>query len=293
MARRENTLESKLAMAVIPLLFLLLYPLQHRIAATTESVGAQREELLVQSGPLLRKLSLGYDGLLANIYWTRAVQYYGSRVLDPKAKFELLDPLLNLTTDLDPHFMTAYQFGALFLSQDAAGASRPDLAVKLVRKGMAANPGDWRLYYNLGFIYYWSLKDYEGAAKCFWDGSRIPGAPPWMSALAAAVAAKGGSRETSRFMWSQIYESAKEPAIRDNALAHLQILRVQEDFDLLARISDAFYKRFGRYPASGRALVSAGMLALVPQDPAGYPYAFGPDGHPALDPSSPMTKLVR
>ena len=27
----------------------------------------------------IKRLSLGYDGLLADIYWTRAVQYFGRR----------------------------------------------------------------------------------------------------------------------------------------------------------------------------------------------------------------------
>ena len=41
---------------------------------------ATLEDVLYISSPkVLKRASLGYDGLLADIYWTRAVQYFGSR----------------------------------------------------------------------------------------------------------------------------------------------------------------------------------------------------------------------
>ena len=36
------------------------------------------EEVLYISSPkLLKRMSLGYEGLLADVYWTRAIQYFG------------------------------------------------------------------------------------------------------------------------------------------------------------------------------------------------------------------------
>ena len=36
-----------------------------------------QEALYIRSSTALRRMSLGYTGLLADIYWTRAVQYFG------------------------------------------------------------------------------------------------------------------------------------------------------------------------------------------------------------------------
>src|SRR5208282_78220 len=36
-----------------------------------------QEALYVRSSKVLRRMSLGYTGLLADIYWTRTVQYFG------------------------------------------------------------------------------------------------------------------------------------------------------------------------------------------------------------------------
>ena len=82
---------------------------------------ATLEEVLYISSPkALKKMSLGYDGLLADIYWTRAVQYFGSKHHDGSHNFDLLAPLLEITTTLDPHLLVAYEYGANFLAPQAA-----------------------------------------------------------------------------------------------------------------------------------------------------------------------------
>src|SRR5690349_10665371 len=89
---------------------------------------ATLEEILyVPSAKTLQRMSLGYSGLLADIYWTRAVQYYGGKRRQPAPRYDLLYPLLDITTDLDPHLVVAYEFGSVFLSQQPpAGAGQPD-----------------------------------------------------------------------------------------------------------------------------------------------------------------------
>ena len=73
----------------------------------------------------MKRLSLGYDGLLADIYWTRAVQYFGTRHQQQRAQLQsLLAPLLEITTTLDPQLLVAYQFGANFLRSEAAQRRR-------------------------------------------------------------------------------------------------------------------------------------------------------------------------
>jgi tetratricopeptide (TPR) repeat protein len=282
-----------IAALAVPLLLLSLYPLQRRITEKKDSI-AQQQELLLRSGKLLKRMSLGYDSLLADIYWTRTVQYNGGVIARGVNDFGLLAPLLDVTTDLDPRLDVAYRYGAIFLSEKVpAGAGRPDEAIALVRKGIAANPRNWRLYYDLGFVYYWYLRDYQQAAQTFWEGSKVPGAMPWMSAMAAHIAGSGGSRETSRFMWGQIYESSQDITIRANALAHLQALRTLDDLDALTNFAETYKKRTGHAPTSMQDLVNAHIILGIPQDPGGYPYIFDANGEPAANPESPMAERVK
>src|SRR5277367_2598953 len=277
------------AVVGVPLLFVAIAALQVKIDGGTRANAADDEELLLRSGCAVRQMSLGYDSLLADIYWTRAVQYYGSRAGVEGAKFDLLWPLLDIATSLDPKLIVAYRFGAIFLSEPPpAGAGRADLAVELVKRGIAENPDNWYLSGDLGFLYYWRLNDYPAASAAYLAGSKIPNAPSWLKIMAARIAEKGGSLETSRVIWSEIYESTQDKTVRRKAMETLRQLRVSEDEAEIDRLAQEYNKRFGHFPASTAEMHDAGLLRGIPMDPAGYPYRFGPDGKSSLDPSSPL-----
>ncbi|HEX2775143.1 MAG TPA: hypothetical protein VHN10_00745 [Candidatus Acidoferrales bacterium] len=286
MSRQSHTRSLGFALIAIPVLFLAIVWLQTRIDVETRTIALQKEELLVRSAPLLKKLSLGYDSLLADIYWTRAVQYYGTMVVIPGKKFDLLWPLLDITTTLDPKLVIAYRFGAIFLSEPAVGAGRADLAAELVERGVAANPDDWQLDADLGFLYYWYLKDYAKASAAYLEASKKPDAPVLMKMMAAEVAAKGDSFAASTAIWSEIFETAQDPAVKNNAYQHLQSLQAQQDLLALDKYAEDYRQRNGRYPATTTELYESGILSGVPLDPAGVAYIFGPDGKAQLDPKS-------
>src|ERR1700733_13768188 len=96
------------AMVAIPCLFPLSGLVQSRIDAQTNSIAVASRDFLLRSPRAAKKLSLGYDPLLADIYWTRVVQYYGKNVGAQNADFSLLWPLLDVTTTLDSHLVVAY-----------------------------------------------------------------------------------------------------------------------------------------------------------------------------------------
>lgn len=285
---RQNRLPWTAA-ASVGLLFAAIAVLQAKIDAASSAVNQENSELLLRSGAAVRRMSLGYDSLAADVYWTRAVQYFGTRVGVSGAKFEQLFPLLDIATTLDPKLIVAYRFGAIFLSEPPpAGAGRTDLAIELVKRGMAENPDNWYLPSDLGFLYYWRLKDYPAAAAAYLEGSKIPNAPSWMKIMAALVAQRGGSIETSRIIWTQIYNSTQDKNVRDRAIRTLRGLRALEDEETLDGLAQQYKNRWGHFPASSSDLRDAGLLRGNPVDPEGYPYVFGPDGKSRLDRQSPI-----
>jgi len=115
-----------------------------------------------------------HRALASDLYWIRAVQYFGGnthiarlRALDPlepppslaakpPVSFDLLYPLLDITTTLDPRFNIAYRFGAVFLAEPyPAGPGRPDLAIALLEKGLRARSDKWEYMEDIGFVHYW------------------------------------------------------------------------------------------------------------------------------------------
>jgi len=246
---------------------------QARSDATLEDV------LFVSSPKMVKRLSLGYDGLLADIYWTRAVQYFGGHHAARARDFQLLAPLLEITTTLDPRLVVAYQFGANFLSPNPPyGAGMPRKAVELVNYGIQKNPEEWKLYYELGFVYYMDLRDYEHAAQAFAHGSQLPGAHPFMKIIAAQMAQHAGDSQMARALWMTTYQTTQDKQIRGNAIAHLRALQVSEDVDALQEVVGQYGRKTGVLPRSMTDLVGAGLLHSIPLDPTGRPYRIASDG---------------
>jgi tetratricopeptide (TPR) repeat protein len=241
---------------------------------------ATLDEVLFLSSPkVIKRASLGYDGLVACIYWTRAVQYFGYRHHSFAASYDLLAPLLEITTHLDPHLLVAYEFGTSFLApQPPHGAGQPERAIELVEYGIQNNPDNWRLYYDLGFVYYMELRDYKKAAETFERGSHVPNAHPFLKVMAAQMAEHAGEYETARMLWSATYQTAQDAQIKENAVEHLRALRVDEDVLHLQEAVTRFGERTGRLPASVAELVAAEGLAGTPVDPDGRPYKLTPEG---------------
>jgi tetratricopeptide (TPR) repeat protein len=237
------------------------------------------EVLYLPSGKTVKRLSLGYSSLLADIYWTRAVQYFGTRHIENSTRYDLLAPLLEITTDLDPHLIVAYETGSILLSQKLPdGAGQPDKAVALVEKGVRENPSYWRLYFTLGFIHYVDRHDYKAAQQAFEKGSEVPGALPWMKVMAARMAEKSDDPSTAAYLWKTIYETTHDANIRDTAVKHLLSLQADAEINELERRTHAYYARFGAFPEQWSDLVRAGLLRGIPQDPKGNPYKLRLDG---------------
>jgi tetratricopeptide (TPR) repeat protein len=237
------------------------------------------EVLLLSSPKVIKRASLGYDGLMACIYWTRAVQYFGYRHHYLATSYNLLAPLLEITTHLDPHLIVAYEFGTSFLApKPPHGAGEPERAIELMQYGIQNNPDNWRLYYDLGFVYYMELHDYKNAAEIFERGSHIPNAHPFLKILAAQMAQHAGEYETARMLWSATYQTTEDQQIKQNAVEHLRALRVDEDVQHLQEAVTRFGERTGRLPASMAELVAAEGLAGVPADPDGHAYKLTAEG---------------
>lgn len=241
---------------------------------------ATLDDVLYLSSPkLVKRASLGFDGLMACIYWTRTVQYFGHRHHAGEQSYNELAPLLEITTTLDPHMLPAYQFGASFLAPDPpTGAGQPERAIRLMEYGIEQNPNEWRLYYDLGFVYYTALKDYKKASEVFERGSHVPNAHPFLKILAARMAENSGDFTTARMLWSATFESTKQIEIRRNALEHLRAIQVDEDITNLQTLVARFGQRTGRLPASMAELASAAHLPAIPADPDGDPYHLDADG---------------
>jgi tetratricopeptide (TPR) repeat protein len=241
------------------------------------AVREERAVLYVRSGEAMRRIALAFDALAADVYWIRAIQHYGGDRLAQhrQRKYELLYPLLDITTTLDPYFNIAYRFGAIFLSEAyPGGPGRPDQAITLLRKGLAAQPENWRYYHDIGFVYYWQLRDMEAAARWFRLAAAQPDAPNWLEPLAATILLEGGDRASARFLLQQILKSEEEWLQRMATRGLMQV----DALDAIAQLQHIV----GRFPPpegqrySWEYLVGRRLLRGIPVDPTGTPFDVDP-----------------
>ena len=217
--------------------------------------------LYVRSPEAARRAALSYRGVAADVYWIRALQHFGTERLAGSGHvkdYSLLYPLLDLATTLDPYFSIAYRFGSIFLGEPyPGGPGRPDLAIALLQKGLAAQPTKWQYMQDLGFVYYWHLHDYRAAAEAFQRASEMPEAPNWMRPLAAVTLAEGGHRNASRALWTELAKS-EEPWLRDSAVLRLAQLDAMDTMEAWKRAKDQ------------------GLNLPIPNDPSGTPFVLNP-----------------
>ena len=260
--------------------FLLLMPLvpvfQVRIDRVMGHLPSQAERLYLRTGGQVRRAFPGLEGLMASVYWLRTVQYYGhQRAFATEKRYDLLAPLIDITTALDPRMELAYRYGAIFLSEAwPNGAGRPEEGVAILERGTRALPGSWRLRWDLGSLWFFFLKDHKKAADVLLGAATIPGAPFWLESLAATILGKGGHREISREIWKRQYDNANGDHIRANALYHIQQLDALDACDSLSALAARFAERNGRLPSSPEELVAAGFASRIPLDPSGVPLSY-------------------
>jgi hypothetical protein len=260
--------------------------------ARGRETGSQfAEEQLYLKGPTMKRLTLSFNGVAADWYWMRSLQYVGGKIVkyedahngsfdasDLSAlDLRLLPSLLRIATTLDPQFLEPYYYGAFIL---------PDIdrneAIALLNSGIAANPNEWRLYQHLGYIY-WQRPDYAKASEVYDTGSKIPGAPPWMIAMSARMKAEGGAPQAAREMYLHINEVSDDITIRHMVEKQLMRLDSLDEREKIRRVIKDYSARAGRCPSTWREIGAALRMAGMHIDASGAP----------LDPSAVAYELIK
>jgi hypothetical protein len=264
---------------------------QSRIDGIESGLRAERQVLYLWSGEHVARLMPGFEDLAADVYWLRTVQYFGAQThFVADTRYELLGPLIEITTTLDPRLEIAYRYGAIFLSESPPeGAGRPRDGIELLKKGVRNLPDSWTLVQQLGFFHYLFLGDSVGAAVALNQAGTRPGAPFWLRTMAADLVAKGGDRATARRMWQQMYEHSEPGLIKENAATRLRIYDSLDRADRLASLVAGHRARTGHSPRRLEDLVASGLWRGPLTDVAGQAFDYDEDsGRVSIARRSPM-----
>lgn len=286
----SNSFKTAVSIAVIVVGFAFVFVLSNFLERAKPPLpeGYADTDLALQ-GAKLKGFSFGLEGLLADWYWMQSLQYIGTKVVNSRENLNLdnlnslnprlLYPYLDNATDLDPHFMAVYSYGAVVLpAVDAAQA------IKIAEKGIKNNPNEWRLYQQLGYIY-WRLGDFEKASAVYAEGANVPGAAPFLKLMSARMKSEGGSRETAREIYRQMLDQSDDSQARDNAAVRLAELDSLDERDAIRAALQNFKTKQNRCPNNFQEILPLLLSVKLPAgnefevdnsrnliDPTGAPY---------------------
>lgn len=269
LAKNPNT-----ALITIAVLIFISIPLQIKIDNIRGKFRLIQQTLFL-SPSSLKKLSLGYEQMLADIYWLRAIQYFGSDKVDMTEKDpETLYQYFDIITDLDPKFVNAYRFGGTFLGEPIPmGLGDLERAFKLYDKGRKNNPDNFRLPLEQAFLYYLYTDQYKKSAELFREAADKPGLSDFRSAtirgMAAAALSRGGERDMAKQIWKYIYETTDNEGRREFALRNLKEINTKEKEEELTKILREYIQKTNNIPDDLEALLENGYINEIPRDHAG------------------------
>ncbi len=249
------------------------------------------EETIRLSPKFLRIMALGFDEIVADIYWLRALQYFGNPDIkksdkDPDIMYKYFD----IITELDPKFVNAYRFGGSFLAEpEPFGFNRFQKGSLIFDKGRGNNPENFRLPLEQGFLYFMHSDDKKTASELFIEASEKPGLTEHRKAsfkgMAASALSKGGDRELARQIWLDIFDNSLDQGRRDFALMNLNEMIDQDLEDKLTQYALLYENEYGSFPTSIDDLLRLKQVKKIPEDHKGNKFVIDPEMKRILSPA--------
>jgi len=145
----------------------------------------------------------GYKVLIGHAFWIKVLQYYGDA--DNRVDhFAKLYDYCRLASDLNPQFLPVYTYGAAALAYQV---NRMDEAVKLLQKGILANPKANNLKLMLAAMTYHNTADYEKEIPFLELQIAQGNAPTMLVNILANTYEKAGRVDDAIRLWSWILKT--------------------------------------------------------------------------------------
>jgi hypothetical protein len=225
----------------------------------------QDEVAFLPTGDFIRGAALGYDALLADVFWVRATTLFGARFGgEDQQWYTWLYHMIDLATDLDPDFRAAYKYGGTMLRVNGVFVDQSSM---IFQKGMRALPDDWYFPFGIAMNFYLYNQDPALAADYLEKAVKTGNGPFYLRNLTASMLGDSDRLETAL-----VFLQEERKAVRDEkarVAVDIKILEVryqigQKNAD---RVLAEFRRTHGRLPTEPSGVVSAGLE--LPPDPLG------------------------
>ena len=233
-----------------------------------------RELLYLPSPEMLKIMSLGNPGLVADILYLWSIQYYS--MFRPNERFLYLETIYNLITDLDPLYLDAYRIGALIMELQTGGdqAQLKKAVRRLFDKGLENLPGSWQLAEAAAWDLFMRFHDRRAALHYAEMAAVHPDAPARIKRMVGVWRDKerAWTVDDSIDYWRRAADDAEDEYDRAMSVSHLYDAVVMKDRKALDALLAAYSRRRGSCAESWDDVIAAGLVGEVPLDLMGNPY---------------------
>ncbi len=267
------------SLAVIAVLLGAVVLSEVRLGKITREDPLGRELLYLPSPEMLKIMSLGNPGLVADVLYLWSIQYYS--FYRPHERFLYLETVYNLITDLDPLYVDAYRIGALIM-QIQTGGDQEELEAavrRLFDKGLRNLPDDWQLAEAAAWDFFIRFKDRGTALHYAEIAIQRPGTPPRIKRMVGVWRDKENAwtLDDSIEYWRRALEDAENEWDQVLCMNQFYDAVTARDRKTIEPLLDVFFVRYGFCPESWEGLILEGALRGVPLDAFGDPYGIGPE----------------
>jgi hypothetical protein len=215
-----------------------------------------------------RLSSLGFDTVVADYYWLQALQFVGGDRGDTRRHAAFIGHLIDVITRLDPWVGHPYRFAAVWLTGDAASVRA---ANRLLERGIAYAPLDWRNRFHLGFNHFFYLEENLRAADVFEAALPLEGVPQYLGALVARLRQNSGGLEMAAGFLAELAGTAQDEFARAEYLKALDEVETERRARFLDAAREEYWRRHGKDIESAGDLLR-GPDPIVSRLPAAHPH---------------------
>jgi hypothetical protein len=225
-----------------------------------------------------RVAALGFDSLLSDFYWLRAVQLVGGERGSLRAAGPLIGRLVDVVVGLDPWVDHPYRFAAVWISEVPEALPTAD---RLLERGIAYHPLDWRNRFYLSFNLFYYQRDAAAAARELEPAVGMPGAPSYLGRLFARLRAQDGDLDVIVAYLQTLLRNAPDEWHRADYAKALDEVETERRARLLDQARELYRQRTGRDIERVADLASPARDAVMPELPTdlhGGEWVIDPEG---------------
>jgi hypothetical protein len=256
---------------VFALLAIATTGMVHARMDTTAQLASELGESFIPDPQHARVAALGFEAVVADYYWLRAVQLVGGALGHRQLPTGQIGRLIDVVTTVDPWVDHPYRFAALWLTDSEENVRT---ANRLLVRGIAHHPTDWRNRYHLGFNHFFYLGEHEQAADALEAAVLLPRSPRYLGPLVARLRLQQGGLETAAAFLAELARTTEDPYKRAEYEKSLDEIQIERAARFLDEARDEYIRRHGRDITRVEDLV-AGPESVLSELPRAHPLFDG------------------